>query len=184
MDSENDAPVIMPVQPAAAKLNKANAKHDAKTAAHDKKVAEETAAKEAAAKAVKVAAYEKRIRARVTCDKAAYEMQWRLLDGEVEERVIAVVVELLQPQHYDDIQTERALDNCCGYIRCANTLPRGGRARYQISLAQRKVYDVEGLHRFCGVECARASHDFAASLSPTSLFLRGGAEAVHIHIYI
>ena len=41
-----------------------------------------------------------------------------------------------------------------------------------------KVYDVEGLNRFCSLQCARRSHAYLSSLSPTSLFLRKGATAV------
>jgi hypothetical protein len=101
-----------------------------------------------------------------------------MIEGVVDERVLSAATELLQPQHYDDVETERALDSCCGYVRCANRLPPGGRAPYQISVSQRKVYDVQNLRRFCRVECAHASRQFAAALSPTSIFLRRGAGAV------
>lgn len=137
------------------------------------------AAREEASKAAKRAELEARIRAKVTCEKGAYELQWMLLEGAVDEGVLAVSAKVLQPQHYEDVETERALDGQCGNVRCANPLPDKRRApRYQISVSQRKVYDVQGLHRFCGVDCARASREFAATLSQTSASLRVGAEAV------
>jgi len=123
---------------------------------------------------------ERHIRSKVECDKAAYRVQWRLLDGCVKERCLIAAAELLQPHHYEDITTERALDARCGYPCCGKALPKGAGAgaRFHISVSQRKVYDVKGLSNFCSLECARRSQAYLSTLSPTSLFLRKGASAV------
>ena len=52
---------------------------------------------------------EAKIRLKVACDKAAYDAQWRLLDGAVPEAVLHASVDVLQPPHYRDVVTERAI---------------------------------------------------------------------------
>ena len=85
-------------------------------------------------------AQERHIRAKIECDKAAYQVQWRLLDGTVNERCLIAAAELLQPNHYQDITTERALDSRCGYPCCGESLRKGVTgSRIHISVSQRKV---------------------------------------------
>ena len=136
---------------------------------------------DAAKAAANKADMERRIRAKVSCDKAAYSIQWRLLEGAVDEGTLSVAAQILQPHHYDDVETERALDGQCGNPRCAGKLPKpDGRSRghYHFSVADKRVYDSEGLRRFCGIECARTSREYAAGLSVTALHLREGEAAV------
>ena len=136
---------------------------------------------DAAKAAANKADMERRIRAKVSCDKAAYSIQWRLLEGAVDEGTLSVAAQILQPHHYDDVETERALDGQCGNPRCAGKLPKPdcrSRGRYHFSVADKRVYDSEGLRRFCGIECARTSREYAAGLSVTALHLREGEAAV------
>ena len=58
---------------------------------------------------------EAKIRLKVACDKAAYDAQWRLLDGAVPDAVLRASADVLQPAHYRDVVTERAIDGLCGY---------------------------------------------------------------------
>ena len=121
-------------------------------------------------------AMEARIRTRVACDKAAYEVQWQLLEPGVSEQSLDEASRIIQPHHYADVVTERAIDGLCGYPPCSSAAPRRGQGpKFQVSLAQHKVYDVSQLHNFCSQECARRSHQYASSLSTVSLFLRDGA---------
>ena len=125
------------------------------------------------------AAQEKRIRDKVACDKLVYEMQMQLLDGAISAEVRAEAAGLLQPQHYDDVVSERGIDGLCGYVGCANPVKKPGTGpRYHVSLSEHKVYDKASMHEFCSRDCTRRSQEFAQSLSTTSLFLRKGAAAL------
>ena len=125
------------------------------------------------------AAQEKRIRDKVACDKLVYEMQMQLLDGAISAEVRAEAAGLLQPQHYDDVVSERGIDGLCGYVGCANPVKKPGTgSRYHVSLSEHKVYDKASMREFCSRDCAGRSQEFAQSLSTTSLFLRKGAAAV------
>jgi hypothetical protein len=122
------------------------------------------------------AAIEARIRTRVACDKAAYEMQWELLEPGVSQQKLDDAAHIIQPHHYDDVVTERAIDGLCGYPPCSSAVSKpGSDPKFQISLAEHKVYDVSHICNFCSHQCARSSHQYAASLSTVSLFLREGA---------
>mmetsp|Transcript_732 Transcript_732/g.1501 ORF Transcript_732/g.1501 Transcript_732/m.1501 type:complete len:259 (-) Transcript_732:407-1183(-) len=119
----------------------------------------------------------KMIADKIACEKAAYETQWKLIDAVATAEVLSAARTLLHPKHYDDVVEERALSGCCGFPCCANQLDTSIKApRYSISVSQRKVYDVEFMHRFCSQECAKNSHEYRAGLSETSLTLRGGID--------
>ena len=125
------------------------------------------------------AAQEQRIRDKVACEKAVYDMQWRLLDGAICADVLAAAAELLQPEHYDDVVCERGIDGQCGYPGCGNPVKkRGAGSRYHVSLSEHKVYDRSTMREFCSNDCARRSQEYARGLSTVSLFLRKGAVAV------
>lgn len=116
-----------------------------------------------------------RIRAKVSCDKAAYDLQWLLLEPGITERALTAAAEVLQPAHYDDITEERALDGLCGYPPCTQAVPNKGQGKkLHVSLSERKVFDISHLHNFCGRSCAEKSKRYAATLNPTALFLRTG----------
>ena len=139
----------------------------------------ESASKSAERSAAERAATEAAIRRKVACDKAAYDVQWTLLEPGVSDADMAAAAQVLQPMHYEDVVSERGLDGLCGYPPCTKSAPRRGQGpKMHVSLSERKVYDVSTLHNFCGRECARRSHEFATSLSSTSLFLRSGAVPV------
>ena len=119
------------------------------------------------------AALEASIRAKVNCEKAAYNMQWELLEPGVTAAQLEAAARVLQPSHYEDIVAERAIDGLCGYPPCTNAAPLKGQGpKFHVSIDDRRVYDISSLHSFCGRECARRSHAYATSLSTTSLFLR------------
>ncbi|KOO22534.1 RNA polymerase ii subunit b1 ctd phosphatase rpap2 [Chrysochromulina tobinii] len=124
------------------------------------------------------AALEASIRAKVNCEKAAYNMQWELLEPGVTAEQLEAAARVLQPSHYEDIVAERAIDGLCGYPPCTNAAPLKGQGpKFHVSIDDRRVYDISSLHSFCGRECARRSHAYATSLSTTSLFLREGVAA-------
>ena len=121
---------------------------------------------------------EERIRSKVACDKAAYDIQWLLLEPGVRTEALEAAANVLQPAHYDDIVSERALDGLCGYPPCSDEAPKRGQGRkLHVSLSEHKVYDISGLHNFCGKDCAEKSKLYAATLNPTALFLRTGTAA-------
>ena len=121
------------------------------------------------------AALEASIRAKVNCEKAAYNMQWELLEPGVTAEQLEAAARVLQPSHYEDIVAERAIDGLCGYPPCTNAAPLKGQGpKFRVSIDDRRVYDISSLHSFCGRECAQRSHAYATSLSTTSLFLREG----------
>ena len=125
------------------------------------------------------AALEASIRAKVNCEKAAYNMQWELLEPGVTAEQLEAAARVLQPSHYEDIVAERAIDGLCGYPPCTNAAPLKGGPKFHVSIDDRRVYDISSLHSFCGRDCARRSHAYATSLSTTSLFLREGVAAAH-----
>ena len=83
------------------------------------------------------AAQEKRIRDKVACDKLVYEMQMQLLDGAISAEVRAEAAGLLQPQHYDDVVSERGIDGLCGYVGCANPVKKP--ARLPLAASRRQL---------------------------------------------
>jgi hypothetical protein len=120
---------------------------------------------------------EKKIRAKVACEKAAYDVQWKLLDP-VSEAALTAAAAVLQPHHYEDVVTERAIDGLCGFPLCSEVAPARGQGRkIHVSLSSHKAYDISGLHNFCGRACAARSKQYMESLQPTSLFLRTGDAA-------
>ena len=115
------------------------------------------------------------VRAKVGCDKAAYEVQWMLLEPGVAPAALEAAAAVLQPQHYEDVVVERALDGLCGYPLCEQSAPARGQGRQMlVSASERKVYDISSLHNFCGRECAQRSKQYMERLQPVSLYLRTG----------
>ena len=87
-----------------------------------------------------------------------------------------MAAEVLQPHHYNDVVTERAIDGLCGFPPCSAAAPRRGQGpKFHISASERKMYDISHLHNFCSRECACRSHEYASSLSTVSLYLRKGS---------
>ena len=98
---------------------------------------------------------EAQIRAKVACDKAAYDTQWKLLEPGVSMEDLELARRFLQPHHYADVVTERAIDGLCGYPPCSAAAPRRGQGpKLHVSIDKHKVYDVSHLHCFCGLQCA------------------------------
>ena len=119
---------------------------------------------------------EARIRAKVACDKAAYDVQMLLIEPGISDEALRCAAEVLQPHHYNDIVEERALDGLCGFPSCSAVAPSKGQGKkLHISLSAHKVYDISTLHNFCGRECAAQSRRYAETLQSTSLFLRTGS---------
>lgn len=119
---------------------------------------------------------EARIRAKVACDKAAYDVQMLLIEPGISDEALKCAAEVLQPHHYNDIVEERALDGLCGFPSCSAVAPAKGQGKkLHISLSAHKVYDISTLHNFCGRECAAHSRRYAETLQSTSLFLRTGS---------
>ena len=119
---------------------------------------------------------ERKVRGQVDCDKAAYDLQWQLLEGVASQALMDAAADVLMPSHWEDIVTERAIDGLCGWPRCDNPVQRSGHAgpKLHIAVAERKVYDISSLQNFCCRKCAVASSAFEQTLSTTSLYLRKG----------
>ena len=121
---------------------------------------------------------ENRIRAKVACDKAAYDVQWALLEPGTSTEALDAAARLLLPAHYNDIVQERALDGLCGYPPCEKEAPKKGVGKQlHVSLSEHKVFDVSHLHNFCGRDCAQKSHLYASTLSSVAFHLRTGSNS-------
>jgi hypothetical protein len=98
------------------------------------------------------------------CDKQ-YESYYFLL-----KFVVAV------QGYYDDIVTERSIVQTCGYPLCDSPLTpqqqRRHAAKYHISLAQKKVFDLTERRKFCSNFCFQASNFYREQLETAPLWLR------------
>ncbi len=83
--------------------------------------------------------------------------------------------------YYDDIVTERSIVQTCGYPLCASPLTpqqqRRHAAKYHISLAQKKVFDLTERRKFCSNFCFQASNFYREQLETAPLWLREQQQA-------
>lgn len=130
-------------------------------------------------------AQEQRIRKKVACDKAVYEMQMQLvMDDVVPDDVLELAADMLQPDHYDDVVRERGISSTCGFPGCGKPIKKKNHSnatrKYHVSLSEHKVYDAETMRDFCSLSCAERSQAYMARLSTVSLFLRKGAAGASV----
>ncbi|XP_068645832.1 putative RNA polymerase II subunit B1 CTD phosphatase RPAP2 homolog [Aristolochia californica] len=98
--------------------------------------------------------------------EAVYKIQLSLLDGIHHEKQLFTAGKLLSRADYEDVVTERAIGNICGYPLCQNLLPSDQlhKGRYRIALKEHKVYDLHETRKFCSTECVINSRAFSANL--------------------
>ncbi|KAG9441077.1 hypothetical protein H6P81_016931 [Aristolochia fimbriata] len=101
-----------------------------------------------------------------TVNEAVHKIQLLLLDGIHHEKQLFTTRSLLSRADYEDVVTERAISNICGYPLCQNPLPSydSGKGRYRIALKEHTVYDLQETRKFCSSECVINSRAFSASL--------------------
>ncbi|CDH56433.1 hypothetical protein RO3G_09153 [Lichtheimia corymbifera JMRC:FSU:9682] len=90
---------------------------------------------------------------------------------------------ILQPQTYDEIVEERAVQDWCGYPLCGNT-PQKDQPRYHISLSRRKVFDQSELASFCSEACLQRSKYFRMQLSEDPVWIRDMQAVPKVHIIL
>lgn len=90
----------------------------------------------------------------------------------IEEEKLKSNCKYLTKASYDDINVERSLINLCGYPLCSKRINNVPRKRYQISLANHKVYDLERRKQFCSDVCYKASCFLRDQLSEEPFSIR------------
>eukprot|EP00252_Welwitschia_mirabilis_P018339 TRINITY_DN40764_c0_g1_i1.p1 TRINITY_DN40764_c0_g1~~TRINITY_DN40764_c0_g1_i1.p1 ORF type:complete len:662 (+),score=90.25 TRINITY_DN40764_c0_g1_i1:153-2138(+) len=112
---------------------------------------------------------------KLTISDAVYQIQKVLLEGVHKESQLYAAAKLISKSDYDDVITERTIENLCGYPLCRNPLPSGQnpndknfgkRGRYRISLKERKVYDLQETWLYCSSECLINSRAFSETHLP------------------
>ncbi|CDS07578.1 hypothetical protein LRAMOSA01527 [Lichtheimia ramosa] len=88
---------------------------------------------------------------------------------------------ILQPQTYDEVIEERAVQDWCGYPLCDNA-PQKDQPRYHISLSRRKVFDQSELASFCSEACLQRSKYFRMQLSEDPVWIRDMQAVPNVHI--
>ena len=89
--------------------------------------------------------------------------------------------------YYDDIVTERSIEESCGYPLCAAHIKQQQSshrppAQYHISLAQKKVFDLTERRKFCSNFCFQASNYYRQQLETAPLWLREERTAVQVQL--
>lgn len=97
---------------------------------------------------------------------AVYKLQLFLLEGIQNENQLFSAGSLMSRSDYEDVVTERSIENLCGYPLCSNSLPseRPRKGHYRISLKEHKVYDLHETYMYCSSGCVVNSRAFAGSL--------------------
>ena len=114
-------------------------------------------------------------RTTVNVSGAVLRVHLALLEGAAasNEPLLHAAAAVLSRPDYDDVVTERAINDTCAHPACPNPLPDNPRAaapRFHISLHEHRVYDLEEARKFCSERCLVASAAFAASLPPERPF--------------
>lgn len=115
---------------------------------------------------------EEDVRRRQECEKRAFQIVEKMLDGPVDEETLLKDAFHICPSHYDDITEERAIIKLCGYPICHNPLKNIPKQKYQISTRSNKVYDITTRKNFCGNQCFTASQYFRRQLLTAPLWTR------------
>ena len=80
---------------------------------------------------------------------------------------------VLRPVDYEEVTQERSNDGKCGWPSCGNEVQRGkAEGRYRLSLRQQRVWEVDGLQRYCSEKCEDASAEYAVELKEEPLYMR------------
>lgn len=91
------------------------------------------------------------------CKRKVLDFVESMLEPEISSQELKTGEELICKRDYDSIAQERQILKICGYPLCSNKLTREWRQRYQISLRDRRIHDVEVRKLYCSVRCMDAS---------------------------
>ena len=109
---------------------------------------------------------------RLQAQQLAFTWQEKLFSKrQVPVSLLRQATAILQPQTYDEVVEERAVQDYCGYPLCNNT-PVKDQPRYRISLSQRKVFDQTELASYCSDNCLQKSKYFRMQLSEEPVWFR------------
>ncbi|XP_060083357.1 putative RNA polymerase II subunit B1 CTD phosphatase RPAP2 isoform X2 [Ylistrum balloti] len=115
---------------------------------------------------------EQDVQRRQECEKRAFRIVEKMLDGPVSEATLLQDAFNICPNHFDDIVEERAIAKMCGYPICPNTLGHIPKQKYHISTRSNKVYDITARKNFCSNQCFTASQYFRRQLLTAPLWAR------------
>ena len=82
---------------------------------------------------------------------------------------------------YNDIVTERALIDLCGYPICPNKLSQSAakfkdKQKYKIDVTNKKIFEVEDRKQFCSNLCFKSSNYLKEQISEEAIYLRIGRQ--------
>eukprot|EP01113_Clastostelium_recurvatum_P046126 TRINITY_DN8039_c0_g1_i2.p1 TRINITY_DN8039_c0_g1~~TRINITY_DN8039_c0_g1_i2.p1 ORF type:complete len:475 (+),score=90.60 TRINITY_DN8039_c0_g1_i2:148-1572(+) len=116
-------------------------------------------------------------RAKVDFEKQAYEYQRHMIrvDNNLTPLEFVDMGARMMPDQYEDVIQERSLAGLCGYPLCTHKLPHSvlePTQRYQISIKDKKVYDLQQLRYFHAEQCYINSRLYATQIPDTLLHIR------------
>ncbi|GAM26926.1 hypothetical protein SAMD00019534_101010 [Acytostelium subglobosum LB1] len=109
---------------------------------------------------------------RVMIEKKTFETQATLIENTVTEEQLKLYAIFLQPNHYEDIVIERAIQKICGYPTCNKVVKEKLPFKYYISTKDQRVYDQEELANYCSTECLTNSKLFKHSIDSSPVYFR------------
>lgn len=90
----------------------------------------------------------------------------------IDEKTLKINCRYLSKAEYEDVNVERSLIQLCGYPLCQEKIKDVTKKKYQISLAEHKVYDLEKRKRFCSDICFKASYFIRDQLGDEPFWMR------------
>ena len=79
---------------------------------------------------------------------------WEGVASSSKRNYLRLAATYLEPTHYAAVVEERSVNNACGYPLCETALPPTAerrKAKYRVSISQRRVFDVQSAAAFCSV---------------------------------
>lgn len=105
------------------------------------------------------------------CNAKAQAIVERLLEPIQSDELLNVLADINQ-SHLDDVFTERAIVNHCGWPLCPNKLEEVPKQQFKINLAVSKVYDITERKKFCSSQCYKSGNYLKEQLLTSPLWLR------------
>lgn len=90
----------------------------------------------------------------------------------IDEETVKTDCKYLCKSEYDDVNVERSLIKLCGYPLCCEKVKELPKKKYQISLKEHKVYDLEKRRQFCSDRCLKASNFIRDQLDDSPFWMR------------
>ncbi|OXU31227.1 hypothetical protein TSAR_014761 [Trichomalopsis sarcophagae] len=110
------------------------------------------------------------------CDAAALRIVTQLLEPEVDPVWLVENLKYINKCHMEDVIEERAITKLCGYVLCQKPITVVMKQRYQISLKDKKVYDISKRKNFCSPGCFGASNFLLEQMLTSPLWMRDNEE--------